>query len=384
MIANLIRAALFCPPGTEGFWGRPLLLWGEPGVGKTHIVKAIAKSMGLFYNRISPAERGEGQFGVVPVPQPDGYLGYPAPAWVLDLVKGGVLFVDEISTAPPALQAPLLGLVQLRTLGLHVFDPRVRVLGAANETIDAAGGWDLAPALANRFGHLSFDGLSSDDWAVGLLSGFAAGDDATQAFDVAAEETRVLAAWPGAIAQARGEIAGFIRRHPDLLHKRPEKAAASSSRAWPSRRSVEYATDMLASAHVQGLTDSEREELMAAFVGNAWVREYVSWRVNLDLPDPADILDGRATFTHDVRRLDRTMTVLGACAALVVPANAVKRTERATACWNLIGTLLKDASDCAIPAARALLKAKAVGQGRAMTDVLGKVNATLVAAGLTV
>ena len=144
MNQKILHAGAFCP-SPEGHWGLPMLLHGEPGTGKTSNIRAVSKSSGLFCYRISPGERGEGQFGVVPVPGADGYLHYPAPDWAYQLEQGGILFVDEINTAPPALQAALLGLVQLRTLGSFVFNKRVRVIGAANSTGDAAGGWDLPP-----------------------------------------------------------------------------------------------------------------------------------------------------------------------------------------------------------------------------------------------
>jgi hypothetical protein len=358
---RIIHAALFTPT-PEGFWGLPTLGWGKPGTGKTKGIGAAAAAANLPFYRLSPAEAGEGQFGVVPVPGADGFLHYPAPEWVqkFNTGRGGVLFVDEISTAPPALQAPLLGLVQLRVIGAYTFGPRVRIIAAANETQDAAGGWDLAPALANRFGHFDFEGLSSTDWVTGLLGGFANTDD-TQHVDAEAEEARVMREWPSAIAMARGLVAAFIKVRPELLHKQPSRASNNTSRAWPSHRSVEYATHALASARVHGLNEVDADEFVGGFVGLAWVTEFATFRQNLDLPDPAELLDGKVTFEHKSRRLDRTMAVLSSIAALVVPENATKRKERGNAAWRIIETVVKDSADVAMPAATALARARMVG-----------------------
>jgi MoxR-like ATPase len=353
-LTRIIKASLFTP-SPEGFWGLPLFLWGDPGIGKTHLIKALCKRYGLPMERLSPGERGEGQFGVVPVPGADGFLHYPAPSWASRLDPAGVIFLDEANTAPPALQAPLLGLVQLRTLGSHTFGSRVRTIAAANETKHAAGGWDLAPALANRFGHLAVEGLAASEWAYHYLTGFAP-DANDPEVDAAAEEARVLEAWPAADAWARGLISGFVTRRPELLHKPPTKG--SDTRSWPSRRSVDYAGAALASARVHGLTESETDEFMGAFVGQAWVAEFRHWMIDANLPDPADLLDGRAKFEHDVRRLDRTLAVLSACASLVSPAKAVNRKARAVALWKLIDDVLKDAGDVAIPAARVLVQSQ--------------------------
>ncbi len=139
----------------------------------------------------------------------------------------------------------------------------------------------------------------------------------------------------------------FIMRRPELLHKRPEKASSSASRAWPSRRSVHYVATALASARIHGLSEIDTDDFMAAFVGLPWVQEFATWRANMDLPDPADVLDGNSNWKHDGRRLDRTMAVLSSCAALVVPEKAAKKKERGNKLWEMIGSVLKDAADVA-------------------------------------
>jgi MoxR-like ATPase len=354
MLINLLRAALMTP-GPEGFWGLPLFLWGDPGIGKTHIIKAICRMLGLSLERLSPGERGEGQFGVVPVPGADGFLHYPAPAWAAKFeANPGLIFVDEANTAPPgSIQAALLGLVQLRVLGSHEFGPRVRTLAAANEVADAAGGWDLPVALANRFGHLDVEKPDATEWGISFLNRFSSIDGDT--LDATAEEKRVMDAWDGADAMARGLVNGFITRKPDMLHKKPARGA--KVKAWASPRSVTYAAHALAGAKIHGLSESETDELMGAFVGDAWVSEFVTWKVNADLPDPAAFLDGKAKFEHSPRRLDRTLAVLGACAALVAPKTAANRKARAGVLWQTIDHVMADAADIVVPAARVCINA---------------------------
>lgn len=373
----LIRAILFTP-SPEGFWGSPVLLEGEPGTGKTHAIAAVTRAVGLHYRRISPGECGEGQFGVVPVPATDGYLHYPPPHWVREFDSGGVLFVDELNTAPPALQAPLLGLVQLRAIGGTVLGPRTRVLGACNSTDDAAGGWDLAPALANRFCHLTFDGLPADQWVTGLLGGFASDADALTPVAATDEEARVMAAWPDAIAHARGMVAGFVTARPDLLHKRPDVQAANT-RAWPSRRTWDYVVHALAGARVHALSAIDAHEWVCGFVGVGTAREFFSWLRLADMPPAADVLDGRTQFQIDSRRIDRTLAFFASGAALVVPSDAVNRQARAAVLWQYISCALDSgAPDAALPAMRALVRAKLFGD----KAVFAKVFPFLKAAGI--
>jgi hypothetical protein len=345
--------------------------------GKTAMVKQLVRSFGLPYQRLSPAERGEGQFGVVPVPDAEAkFLRYPPPDWARDLADGGLIFLDEINTAVPALQAPLLGAVQLRTIGSHVFGPRTRVIGAANLTADAAGGWDLAISLRNRFGHLDFQGLSPSEWVVGFLSNFQGGAD--ERLDAVKEEARVMHEWPAADAFARGLVGGFIQRRPDLLHKKPKKGDPILS--WPSRRTWDYAATALASARVHHLSEIEGDELVSAFVGAPVMAEFATWRANADLPDPVDVLDEKVKFVHDARRLDRTLAVLSSCAALVIAPKADKRKERSGVLWTLLGTVLDTAADCAIPAARALVINKLLPTEH--KAVLHKIQPMLAAAGI--
>lgn len=376
-IQRILHASLFCP--TDDGWGQPILLWGAAGTGKTKSIRNLARRLQMPFQRLSPAERGEGQFGVVPVPQ-GGVLTYPSPAWAAQFDNGGVIFVDEISTAAPALQAPLLGLVQLRVLGDHQFSNRTRIIAAANETHEAAGGWDLAPPLLNRFGHLNYEGLSANAWGEGLVSRWQ--DPAETMIDAAAEEERVLAAWPQAHAQAAALISSFVIRHPALLHAQPKDP---TTKAWPSRRSWTAATDALAASHVHGLTEDERNAYGAAFVGDPAWNELTSFAANLDLPDPVAVLDGKVAWAHNAARVDRTLVVLQSCAATVVnTTDAPVRKRRAIASWRLLESVIGDAADVAVPAMRALIRAGLVhgAVDRASDKVLSRLSQFTTAAGM--
>ena len=79
------------------------------------------------------------------------------PDWAVRLVRAGrgLLFLDELSTAPPAVQAALLRVVLERRVGaLQLPAGAVRIVAAANPRVGAADGWELSPPLANRFVHL--------------------------------------------------------------------------------------------------------------------------------------------------------------------------------------------------------------------------------------
>jgi hypothetical protein len=346
-----------------GRWGLPLILWGAPGTAKSATIVELARLYGLPCEVLSPGERGEGAFGVTPVPQQipgDGMmLTYPPPEWVAGLrdkdgEERGIVFVDEINTCPPAIQPALLGLIQERRIGGHQLGPRVRVLGAANPVNQSAGGWDLAPPVANRGGHVEWPPPTVPYWNSWLRSQT---EEQETPRNPLLEEEMVLAAWPAAWAWAIGVITGFLGVRPELLHKMPPDGSPEQGRAWPSPRTWEYATRALASARIHGLDDETTDELLSAFIGAAAAGELATWMIEADLPDPAALLDGTVVFTPDPRRLDRTEAVLSACACLVVPSRADKRQARAAALWTLCALVAEQAKDAVIPAAIALCRA---------------------------
>jgi hypothetical protein len=291
------------------------------------------------------------------------------------------VLLDELSCAPPALQAPLLGLVLDRQIGSYQLGPRVRVMGAANPPEQAAAGWDLAPPLANRFIHLQWAALSADRWADGLASEWR--EEPRGATSIEAEEARVLAEWPRAWASATATIGGFLRRRPELLSKMPPAGDPAASGAWPSPRSWEAAARLYAAASIHSLSDEARDTLIAGAVGQAACIELLVWARDLDLPDPAALLDGAINWTHDPRRLDRTVAVLSACAALLSQSGAAKApSSRQERLWALVGSVLADAPDASVPAVRQLVRARLTAH-KSARPVLARLQPVLAAAGIT-
>jgi MoxR-like ATPase len=390
MKTAIIRAALFTP-FSKGRWGLPICVEDEPGTAKSAAIVEVAEELGMPYEILSPGERGEAAFGVVPVPVSDteGYaltlstviaealkegrsvadsldlalraagrkpatrLCYPRPDWTDKFIGsggedlGGVIFVDEVTTAPPMIQAALLGLVLERRIGSHTFGPRVRVVGAYNPPELAAGGFDLSAPLANRTGHIRWGAPTVEEHAAYMLRGDtgSAERSGVRADLAVAEEKRVLGLWPEAFASARGLEVAFLTRRPNLKNVCPKAGDPKVGRSWPSDRTWEMATRALASADVHDLSDVETEAFVAAFIGEAASSEFFAFKQDQDLPNPADLLDGKEHFSHSSKRPDRTAAVLNACAALVTPMGSTKRSERADALWSLIEKEAKGKAD---------------------------------------
>ena len=384
---NIIRTALFTP-GTNNRWGIPLLFEADPGTAKTSIINTFNEE-GLTVITLLGSVRDPSDIAGLPI-EVNGVIHRCPDTWVKEAIdaKRCVVFCDELNTSAPAVQAALLRVIFEGVCGDETLPPTVRFLAAQNPTDQAAGGWDLAPPLANRFGHLAWQAPSTQDWGAWLLgnddNSFAA--DAvvdTTVDDSIAEaiEAEVLAAWPAAWAKARGQVAAFVNARPELLHKMPSVDSPDSSKAWPSRRTWEMAARCIAGAEVHKLNPSDADMLMAACIGTSATAEFATWRAEQDLPAPADVLDGKVAFGHDARRLDRTSAVLSACAAFVADPNCADRAKRASMMWKMLGALVDSAADLTVGPCRVLLKA-GLGSSPDARPTLAKLEPMLRAAGL--
>src|SRR5947209_971142 len=151
----------------------PVLLWGAPGTGKTSAIRAMADEMGWPCETVIAAIREPSDFSGLPVVRESGVDMAP-PRWAQRLAESGrgILFLDEISTAPPAVQAALLRVVLERVVGDLALPDDVVVVAAANPPEQSADGWDLSAPLANRFCHLEW-AVDANAFADGITGGFA-------------------------------------------------------------------------------------------------------------------------------------------------------------------------------------------------------------------
>ena len=376
----IVKAALMTP-GHGGRMGLPMILIAKPGTGKTTFANQIAKAWFETYALLIASLREPADFLGFPVPveSPVGpVMSYAAPNWCAKFVdcERGLIFLDEINTAPPAVQAALLRVVLDGVVGDFELPEGVRFLAAMNETEDAAGGWDLAPPLANRFGHLEWGSPTVDDWSAWLMG---ATDDSNIAASAEEVENEVFRQWPEAWAVARGTVAGYMRHRPEHLMQMPNAGDPQASKAWPSPRSWENATRALASSRIHGLDDATRDVFMASFVGDGVVTEFSNWLADSDLPEPADVLDGKVKFVHDKYRLDKTAAILASCSAMVISKSCENQEARVTIFWEILGDLIDVAADLVVSPAKALVKAR-LTKIPAARKSLAKVQGILAAA----
>jgi len=318
----------------------PVLLWGEPGIGKSATLQQLAVSLDVPLETIIASVHEPSDFAGLPIvgdnPGVDGVPMAP-PDWAVRVaaIGRGLLFFDELSSAPPAVQAALLRVVLERHVGSLPLPPAVRLVAAANPPSSAADGWHLSPPLANRFIHLRWT-HNPRTVARGLAGTW-------PAIQIPAISARRSA---GAVARARGAVAGFLTSRPGLVHHMPADAESRGT-AWPSPRTWEMAMRLLAVAFATESTVEGRDAALIGAVGDGAGLEFVTYLEKLDLPDPERVLANPDAFGLPDRG-DRQLAFLTSVVAAVQADPTRPR-------WEAGWVVLAKAVDAGIPdvAARA-------------------------------
>lgn len=287
----------------------PVLLWGEPGIGKTAALNQLAEALELPLTTVIASVHEPSDFSGLPVVGDDpATQGVPMapPDWAVRLVRAGrgLLFLDELSTAPPAVQAALLRVVLERRVGALRLPPGVRIVAAANPRSSAADGWELSPPLANRFVHLQW--AHDHDVVVRGLGG---------TWPTATLPRLAAERLPDAVAFARRAVCGLLAVRPGLVHQLPKNEARRGG-PWPSPRSWEMALRLTAFATAADVSREVLSVLVRGAVGDGPGLELLSSMDRMDLPDPEVLLADPATAVLPERGDLRQVVLDGVVAAV--------------------------------------------------------------------
>ncbi|MFE3189380.1 AAA family ATPase [Nocardia sp. NPDC059240] len=312
----------------------PVLLWGEPGIGKTAALTQLAESLDLPLTTVIASVHEPSDFSGLPIigddPASQGVPMAP-PDWAVRLVQAGrgLLFLDELSTAPPAVQAALLRLVLERRIGSLQLPAGVRIVAAANPRSSAADGWELSPPLANRFVHLQW--THDHEVVVRGLRG-------------TWPRATLPALDPGKLSEAvdfaRRAVCTLLAARPALVHQMPTSETRRGG-AWASPRSWEMALRLIAFATAAGSGADVLSKLVRGTVGDGPGFELLTCIDRLDLPDPETLLADPAAAVLPERGDLRQVVLDGVVAAV---RNRLDKTR-----WDAAWALLVKAVDTGAP-----------------------------------
>ncbi len=237
----------------------PVMLWGPPGVGKSQLVAQVGRHHGVPVIDIRLSQMEPSDLRGIPFRTGDS-VDWAVPAMLPDARRHGpegILFLDEITSAPPSVSAAAYQLILDRRLGEYRVPEGWAIFAAGNRQGDRGVTYAMPAPLANRFAHFEVE-THLDDWVA-------------WAYEAGVDE-RVIA---------------FLRFRPELLF---DFDPAHNPMAFPTPRSWEFAHRAL-----QKFGDSPDLLLssLQACVGPAAGIELDAFVRHLDkLPDIDAILQG--------------------------------------------------------------------------------------------
>ena len=252
---------------------RPVFLWGPPGIGKSEVVAGITEELGghmidLRLGQMEPTDlRGIPFFNknnekmdwAPPIDLPDEELASQYPIVVL--------FLDEMNSAAPSVQAAGYQLILNRRIGKYRLPDNVVIVAAGNRESDKGVTYRMPAPLANRFLHLEMraDFESWQTWAV---------------------NNKIHQDVVGYLSFAKQDMMDFDPR--------------SSSRSFATPRTWTFVSEFLQD---DDATPAELTDLVAGLVGEGLAVKFMAHRkVAGQMPKPEDILSGKVK-EHKVKEV---------------------------------------------------------------------------------
>lgn len=348
----------------------PVLLWGNPGEGKTATVES-AVAQGWHVETIIITHSEPSDFAGLPVVSRAGDVTLAPPAWASRLAEfdgPSIAFFDEFSTASPALQAAALRPLTHYQVGSIQLPNTVSFVAAANPSDVAAAGWELAAPTASRFVHLEF-AMPLEVFSEGLITGH--------------WPTLPVHATPSDYADFLDQehifVAGFLQARASQLSAIPPNSA-ERGRAFPTPRTWDYTSQLVALAKAIGAPKEVQRLLVAGAIGEATAFEYLRWVASQDLPNPEELLADPLSADFTGMRSDRVyVTLQGVLAAVSrdsTPARWSAAIDLCAAAAEAVGI------DPAVPAVRSLMRPTLRPSGTPVPPSIKVFAPTLALAGL--
>lgn len=373
--------------GLHGGKAQAFMLVGKPGVGKTMGIEAVAQALGKKLNQPFPAEIWSGpqiqaeDAAGLPVPDLESGTTRLLPLRLGDKVMpvandggGGVLCIDEFGSLSPSQEAAFLNLLQGGRLGERTLPNSVALGAMMNPEDHASNARALSAPAANRFVWLDWD-LDVNTWLDYMRGGRGFG-----------AYVRLLPEdWEARYGeQARSIIASYIKRNPTSLLRMPPPHDAG--KAWASPRSWEAAARLLGAVMATG----ERKEsdlaslAVEGCVGQGEAESFMKWLVEMNLPDPEELLaDPENAPKLFPKRNDQLTVTMESVAQAAMSASdkfsEEEKIQRYEAAWEILAPVFNKKNDVGMPGVIILaLKppkgAKVPMSGKKIMEILKKAN----------
>ena len=242
---------------------RPIFLWGPPGIGKSDIVHQIGEYMEahVIDVRLSLWEPTDIK-GIPYYSANENKMVWAPPVELPDAEfakshKNIILFLDEMNSAAPAVQAAAYQLILNRKVGTYTLPDNVMIVAAGNRDADKGVTYRMPAPLANRFIHLEL-AVSFDDWFQWAVNN-----------------------------NIHKDVVGFLQFSKKDLYDFDPK---SPSRSFATPRSWSFVSELLE----DDVDENTTTDLVSGAVGEGLAVKFMAHRkVASKMPNPTDILKGK-------------------------------------------------------------------------------------------
>mgnify|MGYP000119322324 CR=1 FL=1 len=242
---------------------RPLFIWGPPGIGKSDIVHQIGDSMDAHVIDIRLSLWEPTDIKGIPYFDPNqNKMVWGAPSELPDAEMAAqhkyiILFLDEMNSAAPAVQAAAYQLILNRKVGAYKLPDNVLIIAAGNREADKGVTYRMPAPLANRFVHLEL-AVNFDDWFQWAVAN-----------------------------KIHRDVVGYLTFSKKDLYDFDPK---SPSRSFATPRSWSFVSELLEDDD----DDNTTTDLVSGAVGEGLAVKFMAHRkVSATMPNPTDILDGK-------------------------------------------------------------------------------------------
>ena len=243
---------------------RPIFLWGPPGIGKSEIVSQITDNLPnshLIDVRLSLWDPTDIK-GIPFFDSNSGTMQWAPPAELpsqefASQFDNIVLFLDEMNSAAPSVQAAAYQLVLNRKVGTYKLPDNVLIVAAGNREADKGVTYRMPAPLANRFIHLEL-AVSFDDWFAWAVDN-----------------------------KIHQDVVGFLQFSKKDLYDFDPK---SPSRSFATPRSWTFVSELIE----DDLDENTTTDLVSGSVGEGLAVKFMAHRkIASTMPNPTDILTGK-------------------------------------------------------------------------------------------
>ena len=242
---------------------RPIFIWGPPGIGKSDVVHQIGEYMDahVIDIRLSLWEPTDIK-GIPYYAANDNTMQWAPPVDLPDAkmakkYKNIILFLDEMNSAAPAVQAAAYQLILNRRVGQYTLPDNVYIVAAGNREADKGVVYRMPAPLSNRFVHLEL-AVDFDDW-----------------FQWAVDN------------KIHKDVVGYLQFSKKDLYDFDPK---SPSRSFATPRSWSFVSELLE----DDLDEETQTDLVSGCVGEGLAIKFSAHRkVAAQMPNPTEILSGK-------------------------------------------------------------------------------------------